>query len=78
MLQGVWVVVQGDTDIQISVADAKALAANRKDARLSIVPHMNHVLKEEQELSASQASYTEPTRKLAPGLVDAVVAGVAR
>jgi pimeloyl-ACP methyl ester carboxylesterase len=71
-------IVQGDTDLQISVEDAKLLAAARPDARLRVLSHMNHVLKREEQAALPQASYTDPERPLAPGLVDAVDAGVAR
>jgi hypothetical protein len=35
-------IVQGDTDANVSVADAKALAAARPDATLKILPGVNH------------------------------------
>jgi alpha-beta hydrolase superfamily lysophospholipase len=71
-------IVQGSTDLQISTEDAKALAAARPDGHLTLVAGMNHVLKSETSLAGPQPSYTDPSRPLAPGLVDAVDAGIVR
>jgi pimeloyl-ACP methyl ester carboxylesterase len=71
-------IVQGETDIQVGVADAKRLAAARKDAHLALLPRVNHVLKEEAVAALPQASYVEPQRPLGPGVVEAVLQGVAR
>jgi len=63
-------VVQGDTDIQVEVADARALQAARRDCSLQIVPGMNHVLKPVPADEARQlASYADPTLPLAPEFV---------
>jgi pimeloyl-ACP methyl ester carboxylesterase len=70
------VILQGDTDVQITVADAKALAAARPDAKLVVIHRMNHLLKEEAVAKLPQASYSDPSRPLAPGIIDAIVAGV--
>ncbi len=37
---------------------------------------MNHVFKEEASASLPQASYGDPSKPLAPGFVEAVVAAV--
>jgi alpha-beta hydrolase superfamily lysophospholipase len=71
------VIVQGESDAQVTVEDAKLLAAARPDAKLVIVPRMNHVLKEEAKAALPQASYTDPSKPLVPALIDAVAAGVA-
>jgi pimeloyl-ACP methyl ester carboxylesterase len=71
-------ILQGETDVQVGVADARRLAAARKDARLVLLPRVNHVLKEEPTSSQNQASYTDPARPLGPGVVAAVRAGIAR
>ncbi len=71
-------IVQGETDVQVTVADARRLAAARQDARLVLLPRVNHVLKEEASVKAPQASYGDPSRPLGPGVVDAVQAGIAR
>jgi uncharacterized protein len=72
------VIVQGETDAQVSVEDARLLAAARPDARCVILPRVNHVLKEEAARALPQASYADGSRPLAPGVVDAVLSGVAR
>lgn len=71
-------IVLGDHDAQVSLADAKALAHARPDAKTTIVPNMSHVLKEDPSPKLPQASYTDPKMQLAPGLVDAVAAAVAK
>ncbi|MEX0691250.1 MAG: alpha/beta fold hydrolase [Gemmatimonadales bacterium] len=68
-------VIQGDTDVQITVADARELASTKPDVTLEIVPGMNHVLKEASGSTALEqmASYTNPAIPLMPGLVSVVV-----
>lgn len=69
--------VQGTTDLQVSVADAKALSAAAPSARLVIVPGMNHVLKlAAGDLAQQLPSYGDPELPLAPALVDALTAFV--
>lgn len=38
-------IVQGETDLQATVADAERVYAARPDARLVLIPGTNHVLK---------------------------------
>src|SRR5262249_675265 len=45
-LSGPIAIIQGTTDIQVSVVDAQSLAAARPDATLTLIDGMNHVLKE--------------------------------
>ncbi|MGK5080922.1 alpha/beta fold hydrolase [Janthinobacterium sp. HLX7-2] len=70
-------IVQGTTDLQVSVADAQALSAAAPSARLLVVPGMNHVLK---MVSGDQAlqmpSYSNPELPLALGLAEALAAFV--
>jgi pimeloyl-ACP methyl ester carboxylesterase len=62
-------ILQGDTDIQVSVAEAMALIAAKPDAELQIIHGMNHVLKQVGLNSAQQiASYGDPALPIAPGL----------
>ncbi len=66
-------IVQGSTDLQISKRDAGLLAAAKPDAKLVIVPDMNHVLKTAPlDRAANVATYSDPSLPLAPGLLDAV------
>lgn len=67
--------VQGDTDVQIRVDDARALHAAQPACTLHIIAGMNHVLKSvPADLSAQLASYGDPTlplaAKLGPALDD--------
>lgn len=66
-------IVQGTTDLQVSVADAQALSAAAPQAKLVIVPGMNHVLKlADGELVRQLPSYSDPQLPLAPALVEAL------
>lgn len=69
-------VIQGETDAQVTVADARALAASRRGIRLALLPETNHVFKHEAASTLPQASYLDPSLPLAPGFVDAVLAAV--
>jgi pimeloyl-ACP methyl ester carboxylesterase len=67
-------IVQGTTDIQVPVEDARARAKAGKGAKLAIIEGMNHVLKLVGEDKAAQvASYGRNDLPIAPKLVDAVV-----
>lgn len=67
-------IIQGDTDIQITVEDAERLAAANPSAEKVIVPGMNHVLKhcpstdKEQQLPV----YRNPSLPLSEGFVEAL------
>jgi pimeloyl-ACP methyl ester carboxylesterase len=67
-------IVQGTTDIQVGVDDAKRLAAASPKAKLLVVEGMNHVLKSVPADFAKQiASYSDPSLPLASELVPAIV-----
>jgi pimeloyl-ACP methyl ester carboxylesterase len=67
-------IIQGTTDIQVSVDDAKRLAAANPHAKLLIVEGMNHVLKSVSSDKTKQAaSYGDPTLMLAPDLLMNIV-----
>jgi uncharacterized protein len=61
-------IVQGTTDVQIKVEDAKALAAAKKDAKLVIIEGMNHTLRLASTQSEQIKAYYETTQPLAPKL----------
>ncbi len=64
-------VIQGTTDIQVTVDDAKRLAAARPGSTLHLVEGMNHVLKAVPGDSSRQGtSYSDPSLPLAPGLLE--------
>jgi len=63
-------ILQGDNDLQIAVEDAKRLAAAKPDAKLVIVPGINHVLKAApSDLAGNIATYGDPTLPVAPAVV---------
>jgi len=66
-------IVQGTTDLQTTLADSKRLHDAKPNAKLLLVPGMNHVLKQAPaDRAANFATYAEPERPLAPGLVEKV------
>ncbi|HEX4735959.1 MAG TPA: alpha/beta fold hydrolase [Allosphingosinicella sp.] len=67
-------IVQGERDIQVSVADAKRLAGADPAAKLVLLPKANHVLKAvaSDDRDANIATYSDPSLPLAPGVVDAI------
>jgi len=67
-------IVQGDQDLQITVADARVLAKAQPKARLVIVRGVNHVLKIPggEGRAMNIAAYADPSLPIAPAVVDAV------
>jgi pimeloyl-ACP methyl ester carboxylesterase len=66
-------VVQGTTDVQVDVEDARRLARARPGVTLDIVAGMNHVLRAAPaERTANLATYTDPQLPLMPGLVERI------
>lgn len=70
-------VVQGTTDVQVTIDDAKRLAAANPRAKLVVIEGMNHVLKMVSgDLKAQLPSYGDPklqlSEKLTPELVQFV------
>jgi pimeloyl-ACP methyl ester carboxylesterase len=71
-------IVQGTTDIQVGVDDARALAAAKPSARLQIVEGMNHLMKRvEADRNKQIASYSDPTLPIDARAVDAIAAFIA-
>lgn len=73
-------IVQGERDIQVSAADARALAAAQPRAALRLIPAMNHVLKDvaSDDRAANTQSYGDADAKIDPTLVPTTVAFVKR
>ena len=73
-------IVQGERDIQVSTADARALAAAQPKAKLTLIPLMNHVLKDVDsgERAANIATYGDPSLPVDSSLVDSIAAFVKR
>jgi pimeloyl-ACP methyl ester carboxylesterase len=67
-------VVQGTTDLQVSVDNAKLLAGNNQRATLAAIENMNHVLKHttEKTVLGQMQCYSDPALPIEPRLVDAV------
>jgi|GEM_PF-1021825 len=67
-------IVQGNRDIQVAVADAERLQQALPAAKLAILPDTNHVLKtvSSDDRTANIATYADPRLPLAPGAVDAI------
>ena len=63
-------IVQGETDIQVGVADAEKLHAANPRCELRVIPGMNHILKTVSADTDQQiGSYADPTRPLASELL---------
>jgi uncharacterized protein len=73
-------IAQGEHDLQISTADAKALAAAQPKAKLVLLQRMNHVLKDVDggDRTANLATYADASLPVDEGLVDAIVQFVKR
>jgi hypothetical protein len=72
-------VLQGERDLQVSVADARRLQQAAPKARLVLLPDANHALKQvaSADRAANLATYANPALPLAPGVVDAIADFVA-
>ena len=67
-------IVQGTTDVQVSVDEAERLKKAKSDAQLVIIEGMNHILKPAPaDRQANLATYTNPTLPLKPEFVTAVI-----
>lgn len=67
-------ILQGTTDIQVSVEDAKRLASSTPKAKLLLLKGVNHVLKTAPpENAANLATYADPALPLAPAVMPAIL-----
>lgn len=63
-------IVQGTTDVQISVDDARRLHRANPRAQLAVIEGMNHVLKRVSgDVAAQMPSYSDPSLPVVPELV---------
>jgi uncharacterized protein len=70
-------VLQGSTDLQVSIVDAQRLGAARPGVKLVVLPGVNHVLKAAPaDRAANVATYADPGLPLAPGVADTIAAFV--
>jgi pimeloyl-ACP methyl ester carboxylesterase len=76
--RGPMLIVQGKADLQVSVADARRLAAAQPRAKLALIPGMNHVLKAvpADDRAANLAAYANPDLPLSGPLADTIAAFV--
>lgn len=71
--QGPVLIVQGETDLQISMADALALKNAQPKAELAKIPNTNHVLKLAPiDRGANFATYSDPTLPISPEVVSVI------
>jgi hypothetical protein len=67
-------IVQGTTDMQITVEDAKLLSSARPDAKLLIIENMNHIMKEaDGDRQKNLATYSNPDLPLKPELLQGLL-----
>ncbi len=67
-------IIQGTTDIQVSVSDAEKLTEANKKATKQIIEGMNHVLKEaELDKLKNIQTYSMPDLPLKGGLIETIV-----
>jgi hypothetical protein len=66
--------------MQVSKADAQALAAAQPKAKLVLIPRMNHVLKDvdSDDRAANFATYSDSSLPIDAGIADAIVSFVKR
>ena len=66
--------IQGDNDIQVSVAEAEKLAKSQVNAKKVIIPGMTHTLKIalSKETQDNLKTYTDPTLPISKDLVSAI------
>jgi alpha-beta hydrolase superfamily lysophospholipase len=66
-------IVQGSTDIQVSVEEAKALHKVQSDSKLNIIDGMNHVFKlVELDQQKQIASYSDSSLSVAPEMIEVI------
>lgn len=66
-------IVQGTTDLQVSVTDAQLLKQARPDAQLKLIEGMNHIFCDATpDVAANMATYTKPELPLHKELVPVV------
>ncbi|MFW3895971.1 alpha/beta hydrolase [Pseudomonas bharatica] len=70
-------ILQGRNDIQVSIADARALHAAKPDAQLALIDGMNHMLRiSPPGIGRQRDAYTNPELPLASALGERIVAFV--
>ena len=67
-------ILQGERDLQVSVADAKRLKQAAPSAKLVLLPDANHFFKvmKSADVAANAATYSKPGVPLAPHVADEI------
>jgi len=66
-------IVQGTTDIQVGVDDAKRLQTAKSDAKLVIIEGMNHIFKDaEADRMKNLQTYNQPDLPVNTQLIEAI------
>jgi fermentation-respiration switch protein FrsA (DUF1100 family) len=66
-------IINGEKDLQVQVSEAEILKNARPDARMIIIPKMNHIFKEIEGSDMDNAkSYNDYKLPVMPELVDAI------
>ncbi len=66
-------IIQGTTDLQVTVNDAKLLSESKTDAKLVLIDNMNHVLKESSsDIQQNMKTYSNPELPLKSELMDEI------
>lgn len=74
-LHGPVLLLQGTTDVQVSIGDAERLAKAAPGAKLVLLDGTNHVLKTAPaDLRSNLATYSDPNLPLAPAVMPAILA----
>jgi uncharacterized protein len=73
-------IIQGQRDLQVTAADAKALAGGQPEAKLVLIPKMNHVLKDvdTDDRQVNLATYRDPALPVDATLVETIADFVKR
>lgn len=67
-------IIQGTTDIQVSILDAEKLAAASKNSQKQLIEGMNHILKDAPlDRQQNTETYTNPTLPIKAGLIDTII-----
>jgi hypothetical protein len=67
-------ILQGSTDIQISIEDAKLLSSSKPDSKLIIIDKMNHILKESVlDRQENIATYNNPDLPIKQELINELI-----
>jgi len=77
---GPTLVLQGNRDLQVKMRDAERLMAALPNGKLTVLQDTNHVLKqvESEDLMANFATYSDPSRALAPGIIKTLALFIVR